>query len=109
MYAYDRNLRIGVSLDMDIRKAADGDIVVIHDERTGRTCDKDWVVAEKAVAELKTLYAAYHYDPHGDRSLPLRGRGLTIPTPAYRGPPEFVDSMRFFCRLSLSLRKLWGR
>jgi glycerophosphoryl diester phosphodiesterase len=65
---------------MDIRKTAGGDIVVMHDETTGRTCDKDWTVAEKTVSELKTLDAAYRFDPAGDRSFPFRGRGLTIPT-----------------------------
>ena len=80
MYAYVRNLRAGLSLDMDIRKTADGDIVVIHDETTGRTCDKDWRVAEKTVAQLKTLDAAYHYDPGRKRSFPLRGKGITLPT-----------------------------
>ena len=48
---------------MDIRKTAEGDIIVMHDETTGRTCNKDWVVAEKTVAELKRLDAAYNYDP----------------------------------------------
>lgn len=80
LYAYDRNLRAGVSLDMDIRKTADGDIVVLHDKTTGRTCDKDWLVAEKTVAELKTLDAAHHFDPGGDRTFPLRGKGIAIPT-----------------------------
>jgi hypothetical protein len=80
MYAYEHNLRDGVSLDADIRKTGDGDIVVIHDERTGRTCDKDWVVAEKTVAQLKTLDAAYRFDPKRDGTFPFRGRGIQIPT-----------------------------
>lgn len=80
LYAYERNLRAGLSLDMDIRKTADGEIVVMHDETTGRTCDKDWRVAEKTVAQLKTLDAAAHFDPGHDRSYPMRGRGITLPT-----------------------------
>ncbi len=80
MYAYVRNLKHGVSMDADIRRTGDGDIVVIHDETTGRTCDKDYVVAEKTVAELKTLDAAYHFDPRRDKTFPLRGGGIRIPT-----------------------------
>lgn len=80
MYAYKRNLRDGVSLDMDIRKSGDGDIVVIHDENTGRTCDKDFIVAQRTVAELKTLDAAYRFDPQKNGKFPLRGKGIKIPT-----------------------------
>lgn len=80
LYAYECNLRAGVSLDMDIRKTVDDEIVVMHDKTTGRTCDKNWLVAERTVAELKTLDAAYRFDPTGDRSFPLRGKGITIPT-----------------------------
>ncbi|MCP5117202.1 MAG: DUF5060 domain-containing protein, partial [bacterium] len=43
--SYKQNLEHGVSLDMDIRKTAEGDIVVIHDETTGRLSDQDWTVA----------------------------------------------------------------
>ncbi len=80
LYGFERNMRDGVSLDMDIRKTAEGDIVVIHDKNTIRTCDKDWIVAQKTVAELKTLDSGYQCDPKGDKSFPLRGKGVTIPT-----------------------------
>ena len=80
LYGFQRNMRDGVSLDMDIRKTANGDIVVTHDKTTGRTCDKDWVVAEKTVAELKALDAAYQFDPKRDGSFPLRGKDVSIPT-----------------------------
>lgn len=80
LYGFERNLRDGVSLDMDIRKTAEGDIVVTHDKTTSHTCDRDWIVAQKTVAELKILDAAYLYDPKKDESFPLRGKGITIPT-----------------------------
>ena len=80
LYGFQRNMSDGVSLDMDIRKTADGDIMVIHDKTTGRTCDKDWIVSEKTVAELKALDAAYHFDPERNGSFPLRGKGISIPT-----------------------------
>jgi len=80
LYGYVRNLRDGVSLDMDIRKTDDGDIVVIHDKTTGRISNEDWIVAQKTVAELKSLDAAYWFDPKRDKSFPLRGKDITIPT-----------------------------
>ena len=80
MYAYVRNLKHGVSLDADVRRTGDGDIVVIHDETTGRTCDRDDVVAKKTVAELKALDAAYWFDPKRDKTFPLRAQGIRIPT-----------------------------
>ncbi|MCP5120273.1 MAG: hypothetical protein GY953_56475, partial [bacterium] len=46
---------------------------VIHDETTGRLSDQDWTVAEKTVAELKTLDAAANNDAY-------RGRGLRLAT-----------------------------
>ncbi|MBN1676032.1 MAG: hypothetical protein JXR37_33620 [Kiritimatiellae bacterium] len=80
LVAFERNLRDGFSLDMDLRKTADGEIVVIHDRTTGRTCDKDWVVAHRTAAELKTLDAAYHFDPGKDGRFPLRGKGIGLST-----------------------------
>ena len=80
LHAYERNLRAGLSLDMDIRKTADDEIIVSHDETTGRTCDKDWRVAERTVAQLKTLDAAAQFDPCRDQSYPMRGKGITLPT-----------------------------
>jgi hypothetical protein len=67
---------------MDIRKTGDSplDIIVTHDKSTGRTCDLDWMVCEKNVAELQTLDAAYHFDPLHDQSFPLRGQGVVHPT-----------------------------
>jgi hypothetical protein len=80
LHAYRQNLKDGTSLDMDIRRTADGDIVVLHDLTTGRTCNENWVATEKTVAELQTLDAAWTFDPAGDQSIPLRGQGIQIPT-----------------------------
>jgi glycerophosphoryl diester phosphodiesterase len=65
---------------MDIRRTADGDIVLMHDLTTGRTCDEDWVVTTKTVDELKTLNAAWRFDPKRDGSFPLRNEAIRIPT-----------------------------
>jgi hypothetical protein len=80
LYAFHQNLNDGTSLDMDIRRTADGDIVLMHDLTTGRTCDEDWVVTTKTVDELKTLNAAWRFDPKRDGSFPLRNEAIRIPT-----------------------------
>lgn len=80
LFAYSRNLADGTSLDMDIRKTGDGDIVVIHDATTDRTTQSNFTVANSTVAQLQTLDAAYKFDPKGNGSFPLRGQGITIPT-----------------------------
>lgn len=43
--------------ELDAHLTRDGEIVVIHDETTGRTCDTDLVVAEHTLAELRRLDA----------------------------------------------------
>jgi len=80
LYAYSRNFDESTSLDMDIRKTADGDIVVIHDATTNRTTQRNLTVAHSTVAQLQSLDAAYKFDPKRDGSFPLRGRGISIPT-----------------------------
>jgi len=86
LYAYQHDLRVGISLDMDICKTGDDpvDIVVIHDDTTGRTTEQDWIVKDKTTEQLQTLDAAYKFDPKGrimgKGAYPLRGRGITIPT-----------------------------
>ena len=86
LYAYQHDLRVGISLDMDISKTGNDpvDIVVIHDETTGRTTNQDWTVKDKTVEQLQTLDAAYKFDPTGSimgqGAFPLRGQGITIPT-----------------------------
>jgi len=79
-YAYSRNLADGTSLDLDIRKTGDGDIVVIHDTTTNRTTESNLTMANSTVAQLQSLDAAYKFDPARNSSFPLRGQGVTIPT-----------------------------
>jgi glycerophosphoryl diester phosphodiesterase len=77
--AYRDNLRAGVCLDANIRKTADGEIVVVHDQTTGRYCEHDWTIADRTVAELQSLDAAFRFDPAGNGTFPLRGQGYTFP------------------------------
>src|SRR5438309_2179817 len=43
--------------ELDIHLTSDGEIVVIHDERTNRTTNAAWAVAEHTLAELRSLDA----------------------------------------------------
>jgi len=80
MSAFNANLSRGISLDMDIRKTGDGDIVVIHDANTNRTTNASLVVATSTVTQLQALDAAYYFDPGNTGNYPQRGQGVTIPT-----------------------------
>ncbi len=43
--------------EIDVYLSSDGRIVVLHDETTERTTNRDWVVARHTLAELRTLDA----------------------------------------------------
>lgn len=72
--------RLGADiLEMDVRRSADGHIVVIHDSTVDRTTDGSGRVADKTLEELKALDAGYTWSPDGGVTYPFRGRGLEIP------------------------------
>lgn len=65
-------------LEMDVRATADGEIVVIHDERVDRTCDGTGRVDEMTWAELRELDAGYHFV--SEAGVPsFRDRGVRVP------------------------------
>ncbi len=65
-------------LEMDVRSAKDGEVVVIHDETVDRTTDGKGRVQDLSIEEIKALDAGYHFiDPEGNSS--FRGSGVTIP------------------------------
>lgn len=43
--------------ELDVHLTRDGEVLVIHDDTTARTTDRDWVVANRTLAELRTLDA----------------------------------------------------
>jgi glycerophosphoryl diester phosphodiesterase len=67
-------------LEMDLRVAADGVIVVIHDATVERTTDGAGAVATMTLADLKRLDAGYRWSADGGQSYPYRGLGLRVPT-----------------------------
>lgn len=81
LYAFQRAAQRGVDvIEMDVRSAADGTLVVFHDERVGRTTDGEGRVVELSSNELQALDAGYAWSPDQGRTHPFRGQGLRIPT-----------------------------
>jgi glycerophosphoryl diester phosphodiesterase len=80
LYAFERAAEMSVDvLEMDIRRTADGVLVVIHDDTVDRTTNGSGRVAEMTLAELKELDAAYHWPYQGDEH-PYRGQAIAVPT-----------------------------
>jgi glycerophosphoryl diester phosphodiesterase len=67
-------------LEMDLRAAGDGTLVIIHDETVDRTTDGSGRVDRMTLAKLKELDAGYRWTPDGGNTFPFRGQGVTIPT-----------------------------
>ena len=58
--------------ELDVHLTGDGQVIVIHDSTTGRTCDRDLVVGQTSLADLHRLDA-------GIKKGPL-WKGLRLPT-----------------------------
>ncbi|MEE2833733.1 MAG: glycerophosphodiester phosphodiesterase [Candidatus Latescibacterota bacterium] len=66
-------------LEMDVRRSADGVLVIHHDSRVDRTTEGTGRIDSLNVAQLQSLDAGYHWRDEGGRH-PFRGQGLRIPT-----------------------------
>lgn len=65
-------------LETDVHLSADGELVVIHDDRVDRTTDGTGAVAQMPWSELRELDAGHHFrDLEG--AYAFRGRGVGIP------------------------------
>ncbi len=90
MMAFRNAVRLGVDdLEADILLAADGELVLIHDDTLDRTTNCTGFVIDRPYAELQACDAAYYFTPgepvtrgaeNGNH--PLRGAGVTIPRAA---------------------------
>jgi len=65
-------------LETDVHVSRDGVVVLFHDDSLHRLTDGRGKVWEWTWEVLRTLDAAYHFDPDGGH--PLRGTGVRIPT-----------------------------
>ncbi len=94
--AFDAAREAGAhALELDLHLSADGELVVFHDRTLDRTTDGVGPLAEKTLAELRTLNAGATFrGPDG--GYPYRGEPVRIPTfdevlDAHPGIPLFVE------------------
>lgn len=80
MPAFELALELGAdTLELDLQRTADGEVVALHDGTVDRTTDGTGAVAELTLAEIKELDAGWGFaGPGGD--YPFRGQGVEIPT-----------------------------
>lgn len=115
-YGYAESVAAGVDmLDFDVQLTADGQLVVQHDDHTGRTADQDLVVADTDYADLALLDNAYWFTAdctctdQPESAYVLRGMrtGAVAPLPGYTPDdfaiPLFEDLVRRFPDLPLNI------
>jgi len=68
------------ALEFDVRLAADGVPVLMHDPTLDRTTDATGPVNQRDSLELATIDAGYRFTSDEDSSYPWRGRGAGIPS-----------------------------
>lgn len=71
--AIERAVRSGAhQIEVDLRRTADGELVVIHDARVDRTTRGRGAVAKLSIAEIRALDAGEHFDRyHAGQRIPL--------------------------------------
>lgn len=80
LHAFRAALALGVDvLEIDVRRSADGRLVVFHDADLDRTTNGRGALAARTLAELSRLDAGHDFSLDRGRTFPLRGRGLRIP------------------------------
>ncbi|HTN52183.1 MAG TPA: glycerophosphodiester phosphodiesterase [Anaeromyxobacter sp.] len=78
--AFDRAAALGAdALEIDVRRTADGAVVVFHDEETARLTGAPGTIEARTLAEVKALDAGHSFTPDGGASFPFRGRGVAVP------------------------------
>lgn len=74
-------------LEMDVRRTADDELVIIHDATVDRTATGSGAVNTLTLAEIKQLDAGFRFSPTNAKvvisnevDFPYRGKGVTVPT-----------------------------
>ena len=81
LHAFEGAAALGADvIELDVRRAADGALVVMHDATVERTTDGRGRVDGLTLAELRRLDAAHRWSADGGKTFPLRGRGVGVPT-----------------------------
>jgi glycerophosphoryl diester phosphodiesterase len=109
--AFDWAVEAGADgLELDVRLARDGEVVVCHDPTVNRTTDGAGSIDSMTTGELAALDAGFHFSD-GDGGRPFRGRGIGIPTlrqvvaryPRHRLIVEMKDDLRELARATLEV------
>lgn len=80
LYAFEQSYKLGVDvLELDVRRTADGALVVLHDATVDRTTDGTGKISEMTLAEAKKLDAGFRFTLDGT-NFPLREKEVRIPT-----------------------------
>lgn len=76
--SFERAVGIGVdAIELDVHLTADDEVVVIHDHELNRTTDGEGIVAEKTLAEIKSLDAGRSFgDEFAGQRIPTLGEVL---------------------------------
>ena len=61
LFAYEQGATV---IELDVYLTTDGEVVVMHDGTTGRTCNQDLNVEASTLAQLKELYVNKGYENH---------------------------------------------
>lgn len=91
LYAFHESKKMGVDvLEMDVRSAKDGVLVVVHDTDLDRTTDGRGDVEELTLAQLKSLDAGFDWSNDDGKTFPFRRRGIRVPSldEVFRDFPE---------------------
>lgn len=80
LVSFRRALELGAdALEFDVRRAADGVAVVMHDPTVDRTTDHTGPVHRYTSTELARFDAGFRFSPDG-RTYPFRGTGEGVPS-----------------------------
>lgn len=81
LVAFDRAVALGAdALEIDVRRTADGAVVVFHDDDTARLTGVPGTIEARTLEEVRRLDAAFGFTPDGGATQPLRGSGVKVPT-----------------------------
>jgi len=77
-------------LEIDLHLSRDNHLVLMHNVTVDETTNGTGRIADMTLEEIKSLDAAYWWSPDEERTYPLRGKGIQIPT-LQEVLDEFVD------------------
>ena len=81
VFAFQHAVNLGVdALELDVRSSADGELVILHDERVDRTTNGQGRVQDLSWAELRELDAGYNWTTDAGETYPYRDREIRIPS-----------------------------